>query len=53
MESVKKNAEMVKRDCFAYKVKGSNEMCAALKALYCKDGKCGFYKKAVSGERER
>lgn len=47
MESVKKDAEMVKRDCFAYRIKGSAEMCTALKELYCKKEKCGFYKRLI------
>ena len=43
-----KNADTVKRDCFAYKKKGSVEKCAALKDLYCKNEKCGFYKRLAS-----
>lgn len=40
-----------KSDCFAYTRKGSGETCNALNALYCKTGKCRFYK-AEKGEKK-
>ena len=34
----------VKRDCFAYVTDYLMGECDALRALYCKRGKCNFYK---------
>lgn len=34
-----------KTDCFAYREKNGKGFCTALNALYCKHGKCNFYKK--------
>ena len=34
----------VKKDCFAYRNNGVSEYCNAIKGLYCRDGKCVFYK---------
>lgn len=33
-----------KKDCFAYRKRGNSEMCIALSGLYCKGGKCNFYR---------
>lgn len=34
----------VKTDCFAYKKTRGIETCKALRCLYCRKEKCGFYK---------
>mgnify|MGYP001054212655 CR=1 FL=1 len=38
------NVIEVKKDCFAYRAENGKECCSALKYLFCRGGKCGFYK---------
>lgn len=40
-------------DCFAAKLKGGKEVCIALKEMYCKKGKCRFYKTKEQYLKER
>lgn len=43
----------IKRDCFAFRVNGVGKpKCSALTDLYCKDGKCGFYKTMEQFKKE-
>ncbi len=39
----------IHKDCFAYR-DSSDKGCTILKSLYCKCGKCKFYKKNREGE---
>lgn len=43
MKLIKDPLRTVKRDCFAFNANKSD--CTALKQLYCRWGKCSFYKK--------
>lgn len=40
-----------KKDCFAY-VEAAGGTCNALRELYCKNGKCGFYKTKEQHEKD-
>lgn len=52
MKEDEKMAE-IKKDCFAFRVNGVGTMkCNALNDLYCKDGKCGFYKTREQFQKE-
>ena len=39
-----KENSIIKTDCFAYRCEDGKEKCNALNRLYCKEGKCSFYK---------
>lgn len=43
---------MIRKDCFAYRVKNGKDTCQALIKLYCQKENCKFYKNKEQFDRE-
>jgi hypothetical protein len=43
----------IKRDCFAYREGRKGPECSGLNALYCRTGKCRFYRDKATAETLR